>query len=52
MAKSLRCKECGATAFHINGIEGGYEVVCMSSQGKNHKMVIKGIQEGGLTTLQ
>jgi hypothetical protein len=48
----MKCSVCGATAWHINKIDNGYEIVCMTREGKNHKMKIKGIQEDGLTLLR
>ena len=48
MANSLKCTICGATEFHINKIEDGYEVVYMSEQGKDHKMSIKGLSADGM----
>ncbi len=44
MANSLKCSMCGANGFHIYKIDGGYEIVCMTSAGKNHKMKIVGIE--------
>ncbi len=48
MANSLKCVICGATAFHINKLTDGYEIVCMTTPGKDHKMTIKGIREDGM----
>lgn len=48
---SIKCPICGATAWHINRITNGYEIVCMTAEGKNHKMMIRGIQEDGLAQL-